>query len=101
MLPAVRTDQEWKAVVGDEQVIRPAAEDLAGRLGLAGAGLRRYPEGSRPRPSPPRTPSPRPGSAPPEPATVHPASPGRHQPGLKHVTLKRLECQARNLELIR
>src|SRR5689334_12787839 len=36
MLPAVRTDQEWKAVVGDEQVIRPAAEDLAGRLGLAG-----------------------------------------------------------------
>jgi len=41
-------DQEWKAVVGDEQVIRPAAEDLAGRLGLAGAGLRRYPEGSRP-----------------------------------------------------
>jgi hygromycin-B 7''-O-kinase len=48
MLPAVRTDQEWKAVVGDEQVIRPAAEDLAGRLGLAGAGLRRYPEGSRP-----------------------------------------------------
>jgi hygromycin-B 7''-O-kinase len=48
MLPAVRTDQEWKAVVGDERVIRPAAEDLASRLGLGGAGLRRYPEGSRP-----------------------------------------------------
>jgi hygromycin-B 7''-O-kinase len=48
MLPAVRTDEEWRAVVWDEQVIRPAAEDLAGRLGLAGAGLRRYPDGSRP-----------------------------------------------------
>jgi hygromycin-B 7''-O-kinase len=32
MLPAVRTDEEWQAVVWDEQVIRPAAEDLAGRL---------------------------------------------------------------------
>ena len=48
MLPAVRTDQEWQAVVWDEQIVRPAAEDLAARLGLAGAGLRRYPEGSRP-----------------------------------------------------
>ncbi|MGD0243199.1 MAG: aminoglycoside phosphotransferase family protein [Streptosporangiaceae bacterium] len=44
----MRTDEEWRAVVWDEQVIRPAAEDLAGRLGLAGAGLRRYPDGSRP-----------------------------------------------------
>jgi hygromycin-B 7''-O-kinase len=42
MLPAVGTDAEWQAVV------RPAAEDLAARLGLAGAGLRRYPGGSRP-----------------------------------------------------
>jgi hygromycin-B 7''-O-kinase len=48
MLPAVRTDEEWQAVVWDESLIRPAAEDLAARLGLAGAGLRRYPEGSRP-----------------------------------------------------
>jgi hygromycin-B 7''-O-kinase len=48
MLPAVRTDQEWQAVVWDEELVRPAAEDLAARLGLAGAGLRRYPEGSRP-----------------------------------------------------
>jgi hypothetical protein len=48
MLPVVRTDQEWQAVICDEQVIRPAAEDLAGRLGLADAGLRRYPGGSRP-----------------------------------------------------
>ena len=48
MLPAVRTDQEWQAVVFDESLIRPAAEDLAARLGLAGAGLRRYPDGSRP-----------------------------------------------------
>ncbi|HLK78459.1 MAG TPA: aminoglycoside phosphotransferase family protein [Streptosporangiaceae bacterium] len=44
----MRTDQEWQAVVFDEQVVRPAAEDLAGRLGLTGAGLRRYPGGSRP-----------------------------------------------------
>ena len=53
MLPAVRTDQEWQAVVFDERLVRPAAEDLAGHLGLAGTGLRRYPGGSRPRPSPP------------------------------------------------
>jgi hygromycin-B 7''-O-kinase len=48
MLPAVRTDQEWQAVVWDEQVVRPAAEDVAARLGLAGTLLRRYPDGSRP-----------------------------------------------------
>jgi hygromycin-B 7''-O-kinase len=48
MLSAVRTDEEWQAVVFDECLVRPAAEDLAGRLGLAGAGLRRYPGGSRP-----------------------------------------------------
>jgi hygromycin-B 7''-O-kinase len=48
MLPVVRTDAEWQAVVFDEEIVRPAAEDLAARLGLAGAGLRRYPGGSRP-----------------------------------------------------
>jgi hygromycin-B 7''-O-kinase len=32
MLPAVRTDQEWQAVVWDEQLVRPAAEDLAARV---------------------------------------------------------------------
>jgi hygromycin-B 7''-O-kinase len=48
MLPAVRTDEEWQAVVFDEKTVRPGAEDLAARLGLAGAGLRRYPGGSRP-----------------------------------------------------
>src|ERR1700733_4281354 len=48
MLPAVRTDQEWQAVVFDEKIVRRAAADLAARLGLAGAGLRRYPGGSRP-----------------------------------------------------
>jgi hygromycin-B 7''-O-kinase len=48
MLPAVRTDEEWQAVVFDEKIVRPAAEDLTARLGLAGAGLRRYPGGSRP-----------------------------------------------------
>ncbi|HEU5386244.1 MAG TPA: phosphotransferase [Streptosporangiaceae bacterium] len=44
----MRTNEEWQAVVWDEEIVRPAAEDLASRLGLAGAGLRRYPEGSRP-----------------------------------------------------
>ncbi len=48
MLPAVHTDHEWQAVVWDEQVVRPAAEDIAARLGLAGMVLSRYPEGSRP-----------------------------------------------------
>lgn len=48
MLPAVGTDAEWQAVVFDEKTVRPAAEDLAARLGLAGAALRRYPGGSRP-----------------------------------------------------
>ncbi len=42
MLPAVHTDDEWQAVVFDEEIVRPAAADLAARLGLAGAGLRRY-----------------------------------------------------------
>ena len=44
----MHTDQEWQAVVFDEEIVRPAAADLAARLGLAGAGLRRYPGGSRP-----------------------------------------------------
>lgn len=48
MLAAVHTDEEWQAVVFDEKIVRPAAEDLAARLGLAGVGLRRYPDGSRP-----------------------------------------------------
>lgn len=46
MLPVVRTDAEWQAVVFDEKIVRPAVEDLAARLGLAGAGLRRYPGSS-------------------------------------------------------
>ncbi len=48
MLPAVHTDQEWQAVVWNEQIIRPAAEGVVARLGLAGTVLRRYPDGSRP-----------------------------------------------------
>ena len=48
MLPAVRTNQEWEAVVWNESLIRPAAEDLAARLGLPAAEVRRYPGGSRP-----------------------------------------------------
>jgi hypothetical protein len=43
MLPAVRTNEEWEAVVWSESLIRPAAEDLAARLGLPAAELRRYP----------------------------------------------------------
>jgi len=45
MLPAVHTDQEWQAVVWDEKIVRPAAEDLAARLGLPGAGLRGHRHG--------------------------------------------------------
>src|SRR5215470_13268696 len=41
MLPAVRSDQDWQAVVWDEQVVRPAAKDLATRLGLGGETLSR------------------------------------------------------------
>ncbi|QIB46096.1 phosphotransferase family protein [Streptomyces aureoverticillatus] len=48
MLPAVDTDEEWDAVVPDEAVVRPAAEELCARLGLAGASLTRYAEGSQP-----------------------------------------------------
>ncbi|CAM5237146.1 Aminoglycoside phosphotransferase family protein OS=Streptomyces alboniger OX=132473 GN=CP975_10190 PE=3 SV=1 [Streptomyces alboniger] len=48
MLPEVNTDEEWDRVVPDEAVMRPGAEDLCARLGLAGAPLVRYPEGSQP-----------------------------------------------------
>ncbi|MFE0171769.1 aminoglycoside phosphotransferase family protein [Streptomyces sp. NPDC059002] len=48
MLPEVTTDEEWDRVVPDETVMRPAAEDLCAALGLAGAPLTRFPEGSQP-----------------------------------------------------
>ncbi|MFJ9863337.1 phosphotransferase family protein [Streptomyces sp. NPDC101165] len=48
MLPPVETDEEWDAVVPDETVMRPGVEDLCARLGLAGAPLTRFPEGSQP-----------------------------------------------------
>jgi hygromycin-B 7''-O-kinase len=48
MLPPVETDEEWDAVVPDETVMRPGAEDLCARLGLAGAPLTRFPDGSQP-----------------------------------------------------
>ncbi|MGK5728649.1 phosphotransferase [Streptomyces sp. URMC 124] len=48
MLPAVQTDEEWDAVVPDETVMRPGAQDLCARLGLAGAPLTRFAEGSQP-----------------------------------------------------
>ncbi|AKN74538.1 phosphotransferase [Streptomyces sp. PBH53] len=48
MLPPVETDEEWDAIVPDETVMRPAAEHLCARLGLAGAPLTRFPDGSQP-----------------------------------------------------
>ncbi|MFF3392703.1 phosphotransferase family protein [Streptomyces sp. NPDC002669] len=48
MLPPVETNEEWDAVVLDETVMRPGAEDLCARLGLAGEPLTRFPEGSQP-----------------------------------------------------
>ncbi|MEU7579094.1 aminoglycoside 3'-phosphotransferase/choline kinase family protein [Streptomyces sp. NPDC041068] len=48
MLPEVKTDEEWDRVVPDEAVMRPGVEDLCRRLGLAGAPLTRYSEGSQP-----------------------------------------------------
>ncbi|MET9734870.1 aminoglycoside phosphotransferase family protein [Streptomyces sp. NPDC006458] len=48
MLPLVETDEEWDAIVPDEAVMRPGAEALAARLGLGGAPLSRFPDGSQP-----------------------------------------------------
>ncbi|MFC5149442.1 aminoglycoside phosphotransferase family protein [Streptomyces aureoversilis] len=48
MLPPVDTDEEWDAVVPDETVMRPGAEALCARLGLAGEPLARFPDGSQP-----------------------------------------------------
>ncbi|MEV8532382.1 aminoglycoside phosphotransferase family protein [Streptomyces sp. NPDC051211] len=48
MLPVVETDEQWDEVVPDETVMRPGAEDLCARLGLAGAPLTRFPDGSQP-----------------------------------------------------
>ncbi|MEW2388382.1 aminoglycoside 3'-phosphotransferase/choline kinase family protein [Streptomyces venezuelae] len=48
MLPEVTTDEEWDRVVPDDTIVRPAAEDLCARLGLAGARLTRYSAGSQP-----------------------------------------------------
>ncbi|MEV0177429.1 aminoglycoside 3'-phosphotransferase/choline kinase family protein [Streptomyces sp. NPDC050803] len=48
MLPVVETDEEWDAVVPDETVMRPGVEDLCARLGLAGAPLTRFADGSQP-----------------------------------------------------
>ncbi|MFD6435104.1 aminoglycoside phosphotransferase family protein [Streptomyces venezuelae] len=48
MLPEVTTDEEWDRVVPDDTIVRPGAEDLCARLGLAGAPLTRYSAGSQP-----------------------------------------------------
>ncbi|WP_338896689.1 aminoglycoside phosphotransferase family protein [Streptomyces sp. TG1A-60] len=48
MLPSVDTNDELQEVVGDEALLRPAAQDLCGQLGLTGARIVRFPEGSLP-----------------------------------------------------
>lgn len=48
MLPTVDTEEQWDVVVPDEAVMRPGVEDLCGRLGLAGAPLDRFTEGTQP-----------------------------------------------------
>lgn len=48
MLPSVDTNDELREVVSDEALLRPAAQDLCGQLGLAGARIVRFPEGSLP-----------------------------------------------------
>lgn len=48
MLPSVDTVDELDGVVRDEALLRPAAQDLCAQLGLAGARLVRFEEGSLP-----------------------------------------------------
>jgi hygromycin-B 7''-O-kinase len=48
MLPVVETDEEWDAVVPDQRLMRAGAKDLCARLGLVGAPLTRFAEGSQP-----------------------------------------------------
>ncbi|CAL9295664.1 MULTISPECIES: aminoglycoside phosphotransferase family protein [unclassified Streptomyces] len=48
MLPLVETDEDWDTVVPDEAVMRPGVVDLCARLGLAGAPVVRFAEGSQP-----------------------------------------------------
>lgn len=48
MLPTVDTDEQWDVVVPDEAVMRPGVEDLCRRLGLTGAPLDRFTEGTQP-----------------------------------------------------
>ncbi|MEH0422992.1 phosphotransferase family protein [Streptomyces sp. B21-083] len=48
MLPVVETDEQWDKVVPDETVMRAGAADLCARLGLGGAPLTRFPDGSQP-----------------------------------------------------
>jgi hygromycin-B 7''-O-kinase len=48
MLPSVDTVDELNEVVRDEALLRPAAQDLCGQLGLEGARLVRFEDGSLP-----------------------------------------------------
>lgn len=48
MLPSVDTIDELNLVVRDEALLRPAAQDLCGQLGLEGARLVRFEDGSLP-----------------------------------------------------
>ncbi|MEU5577644.1 aminoglycoside 3'-phosphotransferase/choline kinase family protein [Streptomyces huasconensis] len=47
MLPLVTTDEEFDRVVPDDTLMRPGAADLCARLGLGGAPLTRYADGSQ------------------------------------------------------
>ncbi|MFF3821290.1 phosphotransferase family protein [Streptomyces bluensis] len=48
MLPSVDTVDELNAVVRDEALLRPAVQDLCAQLGLAGARVVRFEDGSLP-----------------------------------------------------
>ncbi|MEU9469614.1 aminoglycoside phosphotransferase family protein [Streptomyces avermitilis] len=48
MLPSVDTSEELDAMVRDEALLRPAAQDLCAHLGLTGARLVRFEDGSLP-----------------------------------------------------
>ncbi|WP_026929800.1 phosphotransferase family protein [Glycomyces tenuis] len=48
MLPAVHDEAGWEAVVENDAVVRPAAAEILGRLGLADQPLDRYATGSMP-----------------------------------------------------
>lgn len=48
MLPSVDTNDELKAMVSDEGVLRPAVLHLLDQMGLVGLAVRRFPDGTLP-----------------------------------------------------